>query len=186
MYSNELYHYGVKGMKWGVVRTKDNLNGSKISRSTINVKNIENAPTTVIKKHTRSYDRYLINQAKRKQRASGDAANLKYMTDKERQNYAKGRVKVMGNKLNAVRSETTNFIGKTLKTTGKGLIGIGTGGAAAVLADAVIYGSAVELGGLFVGAALSTPVALTAVSATTIARGMRYVKNSNAIKNVKI
>lgn len=79
---NELYHFGVKGMKWGVRKERDRASN-----------------------HTSTYDRYLVKQLKRKERASGDAANLKYMTDAERNRYAKGRVKTMRSKAQALRSE---------------------------------------------------------------------------------
>lgn len=91
---NELMHHGVLGMKWGV--RKAIAKNSKVGAS-----NAKEA-TNVINKHTGAYDRYRVKQEKRKQRASGDSANLKYMTDKERIRYSKGRVKTMGSKAQAV------------------------------------------------------------------------------------
>ena len=163
---NELYHHGVKGMKWGVRKERDKTSN-----------------------HTSTYDRYLVKQLKRNERASGDAANLKYMTDAERNRYAKGRVKTMRSKAQALRSESTNFAGSTAKTAVKG-IGISLSGALGTASIAALSAHGIEAGVAFISGAAIGGVPILAVStgvlaAKTISRGARYIKNINAIKNVK-
>lgn len=175
---NELYHYGVRGMKWGVIKEKYKMSNNAAS----------------------AYDRYALNQLKRKNRQlekqskrrkqiGGDAANQKYMTDAERNIYAKGRVKTMGSKARALSSESSKFIGSTVKTAGIGIasslgsaLGVGT-------ITMLTASSAVKAGLSFVVGAATGGVPVLAIStgvlaATTIARGSRYIKNMNAIKNV--
>lgn len=177
---NELMHHGVLGMKWGV--RKAVAKNSKAG--TVNVK----GPTNIINKHAGAYDRYRVKQEKRKQRASGDSANLKYMTDKERIRYSKGRVKTMGSKAQAIRSESTNFAGRTAKTAGIGLAATLTASLGTACTVASVAKGAVAmnflLGSLVGGVPLAT-ISIGALSAATIARGTRYVKNVNAIKNVQ-
>ena len=163
---NELYHHGVKGMRWGVRKERDKTSN-----------------------HTSTYDRYLVKQLKRKERASGDAANLKYMTDAERNRYAKGRVKTMRSKAQALRSESTNFAGSTAKTAVKG-IGISLSGALGTASIAALSAHGIEAGVAFISGAAIGGVPILSVStgvlaAKTISRGARYIKNINAIKNVK-
>ena len=181
MNQNELMHYGVLGMKWGVEKKKNH--GSK---TTIFQKNI-NTKTVNIRTHGKAYDKYLIKQAKRKERASGDFANLKYMNDAERNRYAKGRVKTMGSRARAIKSESTNFIENTAKTFIKGL---GATSISSVTAGAVglsvIEGTAkVLVTSMALGAIPVAAISVGVTAGTGIARGYRMGKNINAIKNVK-
>ena len=162
---NELYHHGVKGQKWGVIRERRKSN---------------------------AYDRYLAKQKKRENMTNGSRAYIKYMDDAERKRYAKGRVKNMGSKAQAIRSETTNYIGKTAKTllkgTGATAGGMLGGALAATAGMSVSNGAAFTaalLGGATIGGVAFGAVAVGTLTAATIARGARYVKNVNAIKNVK-
>ena len=171
-------HHGVKGQKWGVIRKKKQHG----SRTTVFQKNITLTNGTV-KMHGKAYDKYLIKQAKRKQRASGDAANLKYMTDAERKRYAKGRVKTMGNKTQAIRSESTNYLAKTGKTFAKGLGGtlvsaLGTGTIGVATGEVGTFLASLALGSI---PAAALTIGVTA--GTAISRGVRMGKNINAIKN---
>lgn len=56
-YSNELYHYGVKGMKWGVRRSKDELKYNRnsiiasVNNRLINVKTKNDIPVKQISSH---------------------------------------------------------------------------------------------------------------------------------------
>ena len=152
---DELAHYGVKGMRWGIRRSDPEA-------------------------------RYRVKLAKRKAKVSGDAAYQKRMTDGERLKYAKGRVKIMGSKAQAVRSETTKFVSDTFKKemgalfgslvpAAGGLFGAGAAGAGFV--------SSLLVGGVTGGIGLA---ALTsAVVVNSAANGYRAMKNINAIKNVK-
>lgn len=171
MDNNELYHFGVRGMKWGH-RKKTDTGKSKSNSG-----------------HTILYDHYLIKQDKRKQQTSGDRANIKYMTDAERIRYAKGRVKNMGSKAQAIRSESTNFAARTGITALKGVAAtltstVGVACTAASMAKGA-YVMTNLLQGAIVGAVPLAAISLTALSAQTIARGVRYMKNVNAIKNAK-
>lgn len=163
---NELYHHGVKGQKWGVIHERRKSN---------------------------AYDRYLAKQKKRENMTNGSRAYIKYMDDAERKRYAKGRVKNMGSKKQAIRSETTNYIGKTAKTLLKGTgatAGGALGGALVASLGMSVYTTsgaaftAALLGGAATGGIAFGAVAVGALTAATISRGVRYVKNVNAIKNV--
>ena len=181
MGETELYHFGIKGMKWGVRRKDTSRPGtSQKPKRNIVIQN-QNVRTNAGK-----MEAYQVKLAKRKKKVNGDSAYLKYMNDRERKEYAKGRVEVMGSKGKAIRSETTNLGMKTVSTLLKG-VGSTAGMFSAATASAAIAGEAL-VDSVLLGAVGAIPVA--AVSAgvfagKTIARASRYVKNINEIKNVK-
>lgn len=174
MTETELYHFGIKGMKWGV-RRKD---PSGPGKSTGTKKNIVVKPGKV--------DKLQAKMMKRQAKVNGDAAYLKYMNDRERRGYAKGRVEVMGSKAQAIRSETTNLGLRTVQTFLKGVGSTaGSFSAGAVIASAAGKG---VVDSLLAGAVGGVPVAAVSVgvlAGKSIARVSRYGKNVNAIKNVK-
>lgn len=176
MNDNQLMHFGVKGMKWGV-RRYQNEDGSLTTLGKIRQK-----------ANSEAEGRYAVKVAKRKKTTSGDAAYQKYMTDAERLVYAKGRVKTMGSKAQAVRSETTKFASTTIKRslaaiggTAMSALSLGTyAGMTGAGAAAVNFALGTALGG-GIGLATLGSVAV----ANTVATGYRYVKNMNAIRNVE-
>lgn len=173
MTESELYHFGIKGMKWGVRKKPERYRMSTNSEKKIIVK-----PGKV--------DKLQAKTMKRRAKVNGDAAYLKYMNDRERKDYAKGRVKVMGSKAQAIRSETTNFGFRTVMTFLKG-----TGATAGSFSAGAAIASAAGKGvvdSLLAGAVGGVPVAAVSVgvlAGKSIARASRYGKNVNAIKNIK-
>lgn len=179
----ELYHYGIKGQRWGIRRFQ-NKDGSNTRAGRKQRKNSLLMDAYKIK---------LDAQKKRSQKlSSGDEAHLKKITDKERLAYARGRVKTMGGKANAIASETSNFGKRTALTALKGLgatlTSAGALGAYGLLTPGSFMASSTlmsALGGLAVGGVPVLALSLGTLGAKTIARGSRYVKNMNAIRNVK-
>lgn len=181
MGETELYHFGIKGMKWGV-RRKDPSGSRKSMKTKTNIV-VKNA---VIKQMPEKVDKFQAKTMKRQAKVNGDAAYLKYMNDRERKGYAKGRVEVMGSKAQAIRSETTNLGLRTVQTFLKGVGSTaGSFSAGAVIASAAGKGA---VDSLLAGAVGGVPVAAVSVgvlAGKSIARVSRYGKNVNAIKNVK-
>ena len=172
---NELYHFGIKGMKWGI-RRYQNTDGSLTDAG------------------KRRYDKQQQKEKDRKERISGKTARLEKMTDTERNRYSQKRIKTMGGKGHAILSETTNYLGKELKTAAKGVAGtavssLGTGAAAggfsiAAGSSAVVAGSTF-VSGLIAGGVFGGAAAVTVLGATAISRGAKYVANVYSIGRQK-
>lgn len=112
----ELYHHGIKGQRWGIRRYQNDdgtltpLGKAKYGNRGIQVNGSGNNVNYNKESAARAINDYAAyrDQKKKEKRAfqtSGDFANQKYMTDKERLGYAKGRVNVMGGKKQAIASE---------------------------------------------------------------------------------
>ena len=172
---NELYHFGIKGMKWGIRR-------------------YQNADGSLTDAGKRRYDKQQQKEKERKERISGKTASLEKMTDTERNRYSQKRIKTMGGKGHAILSETTNYLGKELKTAAKGVAGtavssLGTGAAVggfsiAAGSSAVVAGSTF-VSGLIAGGVFGGAAAVTVLGATAISRGAKYVSNVYSIGRQK-
>ena len=150
---NELYHFGIKGMKWGIRR-------------------YQNADGSLTDAGKRRYDKQQQKEKERKKRISGKTARLEKMTDTERNRYAQKRIKTMGGKGHAILSETTNYLGKELKTAAKGVAGTAVSS----------LGTGAAVGGFSIAAGSS---AVTVLGATAISRGAKYVSNVYSIGRQK-
>lgn len=172
---NELQHWGVKGMKWGI-RRYQNEDGSLTPAG------------------KRKYAKQKQKEKEHRQRISGKSASLEKMTDTERNKYAQKRIETMGGKGHAIVSETTNYLGKELKTAAKGVVGtaassVGTGltiGGISIAAgsSAVVAGSTF-VSGLIAGGIFGGGAALTVLGATAVNRGAKYISNVYGISRQK-
>lgn len=116
----------------------------------------------------------------------GHKVSLKKMSNKERDKYAKARVKNTGSKKKALRSETGKMVRRTL---GRGLgtaAGTITGSTTLGLLGASAAFSGQYAAGLaFAAGASAVPiVGVGAFAASTIMAGSRYLKNREAIRRV--
>lgn len=167
----ELYHHGVKGMKWGVRKS--------IKRA--------------IRQHNKNKELRAEERRKKNNReiSGRTKPSLRKMNDVQKNRYAQNRIDVKGSKPKAIVSETTNFIGKTAKTVG---IAAGVTAATALsggTALAAISGSGlVSTGFNFVTGAIAGTVygglPSAAVAGTkTVVNGSRYVRNVVGIIGTK-
>ena len=75
MYQNELYHYGVKGMKWGV---RHDRQGSGRRKTNSRLSSVTSKVTRPVRSASRKYKAY-----KRKKYEKSDYAKVKRMSDQE-------------------------------------------------------------------------------------------------------
>lgn len=175
MDNNTLQHWGVKGMKWGI-RRYQNEDGSLTPAG------------------KRKYAKQKQKEKEHRERVSGKSASLEKMTDTERNRYAQRRIKTMGGKENAIISETTNYLGKELKTAAKGVVGtvassaatgLTVGGISIAAGSSAVVAGSTFVSGLIAGGVFGVGAAVTVLGATAISRGANYIANVYGIGRQK-
>jgi hypothetical protein len=154
-YSSELYHHGVKGMKWGV-RRYQNADGSLTAKGKKRYSKEKAYQGKMNIKQTEAYARERI-----KTRGARQALADEYDT------YEK-----------AVRrpAQTAGTIGAVSGGVAGGIAGAGAGGP-------VTSAALAAWGAAFVGGLSSTAVGLITMP-SNIERGKQYAKNVDAIKRI--
>ena len=118
-YNNELYHYGVKGMKWGVRRTRNEALSSARSNYKAAKKNYKRSNIEYSKSFDRAYNysgRHLISQyVNKKHKAESDRRWADAVNKAEASKQAKKDYKQAKKEYKQVKAERKKAINETYK-----------------------------------------------------------------------